>query len=135
MQFFMSRSSRLLRKGTDRINHIYGGRYKWSIIGSPEYYYNCIRYVYQNPVRAKIVSKVEDWGFSSLSTADFGLNSLLRKPLTGHDSLIPAGDDFGAWLNVPIPDEKLAIIKRGLSRPIFNYGRDRDTREEIQFLR
>lgn len=131
MQFFMSRSSRRLREGTDRINHIYGGRYKWSVISSPEYYFNCHRYVYQNPLRANIVEKVEKWKFSSISKYDSRLSRLIQPPQFGHDSSIPTGDDYLDWLNRPIIEETLAIIKRGLSRPMFRYGRDRDTREEI----
>src|ERR1044072_9256095 len=67
MHHLMTETSRGLRKKTLRTNHVYGGRYKWSVIDSSVYYANCYRYVAQNPLRAKIVSKVENYPYSSFS--------------------------------------------------------------------
>jgi putative transposase len=55
-----------IRKATSRMNHIFGGRYKWCVINSRRYLSNCYRYVYQNPLRANIVDLCENYPFSSL---------------------------------------------------------------------
>lgn len=135
MQFFMSYSSRRLRKGTGRINHIYGGRYRWSIISSAEYYRNCYRYVYQNPLRANLVREAEDWKYSTFSNVTPPLQLNLESPSFGHDCLLPRGkQNLSKWINELIDDANLEILKRGLSKPIFAYGTDRQTRMQIKKL-
>lgn len=47
--------------------HVYGDRFKNSQIYSEQQYYNCIRYVEQNPLRAGLVRRARDWKWSSLS--------------------------------------------------------------------
>jgi len=57
------RSINLLRGSND---HVFGSRYKWSIIQSPEYYHHAYRYVYQNPIRAGLCHRVEQYPYSSM---------------------------------------------------------------------
>ncbi len=45
------------------------------------YLYNCIRYVERNPVRAGIVSRAEDYPWSSARAHIFGLTDELLSPL------------------------------------------------------
>jgi putative transposase len=47
--------------------HVYGDRFKSSKIFNERYYYNCLRYVEQNPLRAGLVHGSKDWRWSSLS--------------------------------------------------------------------
>jgi len=46
--------------------HLYQGRYKSFMIEVDQHLYTVIRYVERNPLRAKLVKKVEDWNYSSL---------------------------------------------------------------------
>lgn len=46
--------------------HLYQGRYKSFIVNTDEYYLWLMRYIEQNPLRAKLVSKAEDWRWGSL---------------------------------------------------------------------
>ena len=46
--------------------HVYKDRFHDSRIFSEAYYYNVLRYVEQNPLRAKLVHACREWGWSSL---------------------------------------------------------------------
>jgi len=72
MHSFHLRTSKALCKGV-----LWEGRYKWSLIESNAHYYQVYRYIFQNPLRAKIVSCVEDYPFSTVVThPPFPLHSL-----------------------------------------------------------
>ena len=49
----------------DRVGHVFQGRYKAILIEKETYLLELIRYVVLNPVRAKMVDRVEDWPWSS----------------------------------------------------------------------
>lgn len=46
--------------------HLYQGRYKSFPIESNEHFYQVVRYVERNPLRAGLVRRAEDWRYSSL---------------------------------------------------------------------
>lgn len=46
--------------------HLYQGRYKAFPIGTDEYFLTACRYVEQNPLRANLVSRAQDWRWGSL---------------------------------------------------------------------
>ncbi len=58
--------ARLLNINLNRKGSIFKQRYKSILVEKESYYLNLIRYIYQNPVRAKIVEKPEDYPGSSL---------------------------------------------------------------------
>jgi putative transposase len=45
--------------------HLYQGRYKSFIVNTDEYYLTLMRYIEQNPLRAKLVQHVEEWKYGS----------------------------------------------------------------------
>ena len=45
--------------------HIYQGRYKSFLVGKDSYLLAVIKYIERNPVRAKLVKKVEQWQWGS----------------------------------------------------------------------
>ena len=67
MQAFNKRFSDLLRERTRYINRMFGGPYHWSLVEDQYYLANVYRYIYQNPKRAGIVEKCEDYPYSTLS--------------------------------------------------------------------
>ena len=94
------------------INQIFGGRYKWCLIQSQQYLSNCYRYVYQNPVRAGLSYRCEDYPFSTIQ------NALGRSEFS-----IPIHDKFGfkdtyglIWLNENLHDLQLSSLKKNLSK-------------------
>jgi len=49
----------------ERVGHVFQGRYKAILVDGDSYYLEVVRYVLLNPVRAKIVTCVQDWPWSS----------------------------------------------------------------------
>jgi putative transposase len=54
------------------VGHVWQGRYKSSLIDNENYFIWCGLYVELNPVRARLVSKPEDWRWSSYRFYTYG---------------------------------------------------------------
>ncbi len=82
--------SRKVRYKTNRINHVFGQRYKWSLVQDEAYFQTALRYVYQNPLKKNLTRRCEDYPFSSLyhyvRKSDLGFE--LFDPLLGQSPLI-----------------------------------------------
>jgi len=118
MQYLQMSVSRSINCLTNRTNHVFGGPYKGSLIKSPQHFADVYKYVYRNPVEANIVSKVEDYVFSSLTkTNDIPLSC----PSTSWSGEIPKGVDLDLfqWLNTPIERKYIEALKLGLQRTTF----------------
>lgn len=112
MYEFNKRLSLKIRNQTGRINRIFGGRYKWCLIQSQNYFFNCYRYVYQNPIRAGIVERCEDYPFSTLRS----VIKNVRFSVPVHDKY-GFKDDYGVmWLNKKIEDDDMLELRKKLSR-------------------
>jgi putative transposase len=72
MQYLNARIAERFNKLTGRTGHLWGGRYKSCIIDTDDYYMRTVRYVYNNPVRAKMVKKASDYEDSSFCFHAFG---------------------------------------------------------------
>ena len=66
MQGLLSRFTKLINLRTERSGRAFGARYYGTLITNHDYWANMIRYIYQNPVRAKLCSSVQDWPYSTL---------------------------------------------------------------------
>lgn len=107
MHFFMRSTAVALRIRWET-------RYRWSLISSQSHYYQVYRYIMQNPVRAKIVNRVEDYQFSTLkTTVPFPLHSSIPMSFGGHEGEIH-------WLNEKLEQEDETLIKLGLRRYQFD---------------
>lgn len=95
-------------------NHLWGGRYRWSLIDSQRYYYQVYRYIYQNPIRAKLVKNVQDYPFTTLrKDLPFPLHSNVPMSFCGEEGEL-------LWLNEKYQEEDLKLIKLGLRRSQFD---------------
>ncbi len=113
MKEFNHRLNMGFRKSGKSTNTLFGGRYKWCLISSERYFINCYKYVYQNPLRAGIANKAEDYPYSTL----YYLTKGKSFPLPIHD-IYGFKDEFGlSWINQKIENESL--IKKGLCRTRF----------------
>ena len=65
MMHFNKSFSEKIKSSSGAINQKFGGRYKWCIIEHQNYFYNVMRYVFRNPVRAGLVKKVESYPYST----------------------------------------------------------------------
>jgi putative transposase len=117
MRYLLRQTSiRISRRASSR-NHLWDGRYKWSLISSPMYYYQVYRYIFQNPIRANLVSKVEDYPFSTLKEmVPFPLHTSVPFAFGGQ-----AGEFL--WLNQEYDEEDRKLIKLGLKKNQFDINR------------
>jgi len=53
------------RKKYNYTGYVWQGRFKSSIIEEDKYILRCIDYIHNNPIRAKIINKIEDYIWSS----------------------------------------------------------------------
>lgn len=67
MRFFNKGLSEKISRQAGRINRIFGAPYKWTLIKNERYFYNVLRYIYQNPLRAGIMRRCEDYPYSDIS--------------------------------------------------------------------
>ena len=66
MQFFNKSLGKKISGQAGRINRIFGASYKWNLVITKSYFQNVIRYIYQNPIRAGICDRCEQYKFSNV---------------------------------------------------------------------
>ena len=122
MLYFMRESAREINKKLGSINSIFTEPYQWSLITHRRYYEHAIRYVYQNPLKAGIVSRVENYFFSTLSH----LYSKRKLPFSISESVFDRQGvmDLALWqkihyLNSLYTKEENDCIRRALGHPVF----------------
>lgn len=118
--YFMRETSKQITRKSGRINQTYGARNHKTLIGSYHYYLNTYKYLFQNPLRAGVCDRVEDYPFSSLSGV-CGLQKA-RIPICD-DLLIDQTIDLNTlgWLNTRAAAEHERQMKLALSRPRFEF--------------
>ncbi|RYZ92641.1 MAG: hypothetical protein EOP06_03645 [Proteobacteria bacterium] len=120
MRYFMTETSRRLARASKRINKIYGARYKPTMIELPEYYANTVRYFYQNPVRAGVTKRVEDYQWSTCQR----VSKIELVPKPAFEEFIPSSPvDRLDWFNT-LPDSAFNdCMRKALRRREFKYPR------------
>jgi len=53
----------------DRVGHLFQERYWCDVLGNEAHLFRTVRYIGQNPVRAGLCSRAEDWRWSSARAA------------------------------------------------------------------
>ena len=66
------RYARWYGKKYKRVGHVWQGRYKSKHIPTGAYLYACGNYIEMNPVRSHLVTRPEDWKYSSYRAYAFG---------------------------------------------------------------
>ncbi|MGZ3688691.1 MAG: transposase [Bdellovibrionota bacterium] len=113
MAHFSGSGTRTLNSVSGHSGHVFGGRYKWSLIDSSLYFGHALKYVYRNPVKAGICEKVEDYPYSSLHglLGRAPLPFPIYYPSAGYWRRIPpTTEEMLGWLNKQhLPEHDLAI--------------------------
>jgi putative transposase len=65
VQNFSFRYARWINQNHNRIGHLFQGRHKAILVDADSYLLGLIRYVHLNPIRAQLVTKVEEYQWSS----------------------------------------------------------------------
>ncbi len=121
MTYLHREVARNANKKAGRINHFFGARYKWSLIQSEHYYWNVIKYVFRNPVKAGLCKKVEEYNYSSLNI-DSSLWKLTDFFNNNAIEIIPNID----WLNLSYDLEIEDCIQKALNKKIFEISRNKN---------
>jgi putative transposase len=136
MAYLNREASRTLNLLSGRSGHLFGGKYYWSLIDSPLYYVNAIKYVYRNPVKAGLVARVEDYPHSTITC--LAGRRPLRFPLfaPAHIAWAAAHSDrigqFLEWLNRAYPESTQEALRKALRKPKFHLPVKRSSRREIE---
>ncbi len=113
--------SRKVNRISGRINHVFGGNYKASLITTPEYYYSVYRYIYRNPIEVNASLSADDYLYSSCSQPEA---LPLSSPISGIAAYIPQENKL-AWLNEDQNPCDVRSIQRGLRKTEFKFIFDR----------
>jgi putative transposase len=116
MKYLHREVARQVNKSTGRTNHFFGGRYKWSVISKSDYYWNCIKYVFRNPIRAGICDFVQSYKFSSLNSNTQLFSWKMSDYFYDSKKEIEVNLE---WLNEPFQKESEVYIRKGLRRREF----------------
>lgn len=131
MYFFMKDTTKMMQAKLGRVNRIYGGRYKGCVIEKQNYLLNAYKYVFQNPLRAGIVKRAEDYNFStlnpSLTRLPFRIDEIVPLSLQSKNRILES-----RWINETFTTEESSSIKTGLSRAKFTYKKEKSVRKEIR---
>jgi putative transposase len=68
-----------------KVGHLWQGRFKSKLIVKDSYLFRCIAYIERNPLRTKLVEKIEEYKFSSFADRNTSNISNDSKPLLDID--------------------------------------------------
>lgn len=117
MAFFMRETSRELARSSQRINMTYGGRFFRTSLTSHHHFLNAYKYVYRNPVQAGVVTRVEEYPWSTLP-ALIGLEHTTI-PVTEDLTLFSDVEGTLRWLNQDVCNEDWESVRNALRRKQF----------------
>lgn len=137
MRDLVSKTSRSIGRASRRINHVFGGRYRWTILYDAYAVAYVYKYIIRNPVRADISRRAEDYPYSSLTNLINGDNHLsIVEPYSNLWSLVPPPlDERLVWLNEPTPKEAEKLIENALRRFEFSFSRGHSDQKLLKLLR
>ena len=100
------------RRRTDTVGcgHVYGDRFHASKIFTERYYYNVLRYVEQNPLRANLVDAARDWRWSSLSERLGNERGIIEEG----PAALPM--EWPALVDTDLPEDDIQEIRSELQR-------------------
>ncbi len=116
---FMTNTSKEINRISGRINQNWGGRYYKCVIQKPLHHLNAYKYVYQNPVRAGLCDRVEDWKFSTLRGI-LGAETLVIPVIEDVHLFTPEFSETKLeWLNTKIENAHLEGVRKALAKKIY----------------
>ncbi len=123
MTYFHREVSRCANRQAGRINHFFGGRYKWCSIHNEDYYWNAVKYVFRNPVKAELCTRVECYEFSSLTLDSTPEPFKMCNFFDDAETSIALDLE---WLNESFSSEMDEALRKALRRREFQLPKDRN---------
>ncbi len=109
---------RFLISTSKRIGNHWQEGFNWSLIESQTHYFQVYRYIFQNPVRANICNRVEDYKFSTLHESRLPIHSFITMSFGGSE-----GEYH--WLNERYDQDQESLIQLGLKKMQFDIAKRR----------
>src|SRR2546422_3599558 len=100
-------------RGQVGYGHLYQGRYKCFAVESDEYFYQVVRYVERNALRADLVHQADQWRWSSLWRRLHGTRE--QRSLLS-DWPMPLPRDWLGWVNRAETEAELEALRRSVNR-------------------
>lgn len=100
-------------KGTIGEGHLYQGRYKSFLCQKDNHFLTLVRYVERNAKQVNLVTKAEDWQYSSVWRREHG-TVRQQKVLSPWPIEIPNG--YLAWLNKPQSEKEEKSIELAMQK-------------------
>ena len=92
----------------NRVGVVFRNRFKSELIYDEKYFYNCVRYIHNNPVKAGIVDNAKNYKFSSAN--NYSLEKVLNQLKEKNNKIENDLEDFIDIDKEVIIDEKIEII-------------------------
>lgn len=124
MHYLLREVSKKINEKAGRINHLFGGPYKWTIVDNERYLGHVYRYNYQNPVRVRLSDRVETYRYS---TAYFLFNKIKLKFDIHHEllcDLAKINPDIRKqihWLNESLSKKQIEATRLALKKKFFQF--------------
>jgi len=110
-----TRYAQTINKKKGWTGHLWQGRY-FSSPMDENYFWECIRYIENNPVRANIVGKAEEYKWSSARYhCGIGSSKIVSKKIKWVNKLDPI-ENWSKWLTEKEDAVKFEIIRRNIER-------------------
>lgn len=93
--------------------HLYQGRYKAFIVNTDEYFMTLMRYIEQNPLRAGLVQRAEEWQWGSLYRRVQGTPE--QRALLS-EWPVSAPKDYLTQVNTMLSEESLREVRQAVAK-------------------
>ncbi|MEX0900805.1 MAG: transposase [Gammaproteobacteria bacterium] len=133
MQHIGRRYVRYFNARHHRTGTLWEGRYRSSLVKSPDYFLKCMRYIELNPVRAGMVNHPREYRWSSYRANVGELTDALVTPHAIYDELssdpFARGAIYAAAVDCGLDDESIQVLRNAAnrSRPIEEKGSEQST--------
>jgi len=111
MQWFLTSHVRRYHRHYGGSGHVWQGRFKAFPIQRNEHLCTVLRYIERNPVRANLVTRAEEWQWSSARLWLPGATSNLV-----HKSPVPRGDNWLQRVNQPQTEAEVVALRHSVDR-------------------
>lgn len=122
MSVFMRETSKEMSRMSFRINRVWGAPYHSCVITDPRHFLCTYKYNYRNPVAAKIVSKVEEYPWSTLQILLGNMHGIF--PIVEDETFINDPNGTLTWLNESYKEEEIEVIHKAIQKKTFKITRD-----------
>lgn len=115
-----------------RVGHLWQGRFKSWYITDEAYLYTLIRYIEQNPLRARIVEDLKEYNFSSYRyfIHKEQIPSCLKRSLI-YENFKENVDDIVDFITAPIDINELKEISKASSLVVISENKPKKTKKEL----